>query len=74
MVWFSCGNCNDTVKKAKVQQHAYSCGSYEFTCVDCLSTFDRETVKVGRQGCAPPKVALHQLYIITIAGPYDVCH
>ncbi|KPI90708.1 putative Zinc-finger containing protein [Leptomonas seymouri] len=45
MVSFTCNNCQDVVKKPKVQSHASSCGTHSFACVDCMRVFDLETIK-----------------------------
>jgi cell growth-regulating nucleolar protein len=45
MVSFTCNHCQDVVKKPKVQGHANTCGSYSFTCVDCMHVFDLNTIK-----------------------------
>lgn len=45
MVSFSCNYCNDVVTKPKIQNHARSCGSDSFSCVDCMKVFDLETIK-----------------------------
>ena len=45
MVSFVCDSCAATLKKAKVAQHAYSCGSYYYACIDCGESFDTETIK-----------------------------
>jgi cell growth-regulating nucleolar protein len=45
MVSFSCNVCNDVVTKGKVANHARSCRSYSFSCVDCMEVFDLETIK-----------------------------
>ena len=42
---FNCGRCGDVIKKPKVATHSAQCGSYSFTCVDCMVTFDLQTVK-----------------------------
>ena len=42
MVSFQCENCGDTVKKAKLEQHARSCRPFKgFTCIDCMKTFQQ---------------------------------
>lgn len=38
-------SCAATLKKAKVAQHSYSCGSYYYSCIDCGDQFDTETIK-----------------------------
>ena len=45
MVSFNCQRCADVVKKPKVVSHAAQCGSGAFTCVDCMVTFDLNTIK-----------------------------
>ena len=40
MVWFSCEDCGDTVKKPKLANHAARCSAFALTCVDCQSTFE----------------------------------
>jgi len=40
MVSFSCEQCNDTVKKPKLDQHAGRCRGAYFTCASSLSTLD----------------------------------
>eukprot|EP00455_Lapot_gusevi_P030102 TRINITY_DN3229_c0_g1_i2.p1 TRINITY_DN3229_c0_g1~~TRINITY_DN3229_c0_g1_i2.p1 ORF type:complete len:198 (+),score=72.63 TRINITY_DN3229_c0_g1_i2:105-698(+) len=39
MVTFTCDWCQESVKKAKVKNHQFSCGSDSFSCVDCSKTF-----------------------------------
>ncbi|KAI3384011.1 hypothetical protein SNEBB_009300 [Seison nebaliae] len=45
MVSFTCGNCNDTLKKSKVQNHVTfgQCKNAEISCIDCCQTFDLNT-------------------------------
>lgn len=38
MVWFIC-QCGESLKKPKVAQHLYGCGSPSISCVDCGKTF-----------------------------------
>lgn len=47
MVSFNCNRCQDVVKKPKVPTHAMGCGGSNalFTCVDCMVTFDMNSVK-----------------------------
>ena len=45
MVSFTCHNCQDVVKKPKVQSHANMCGSHSLTGVDCMHVFDLDTIK-----------------------------
>uniref|UniRef100_A0A0A9ZJK9 UPF0743 protein C215.06c n=1 Tax=Lygus hesperus TaxID=30085 RepID=A0A0A9ZJK9_LYGHE len=45
MVSFTCGNCQDVVKKPKVLAHAAFCHCNHFTCVDCMSIFTQSSVK-----------------------------
>ena len=45
MVSFNCQRCQDVVKKPKVPSHAASCGSYSFSCVDCMKLFDLDSIK-----------------------------
>lgn len=45
MVSFCCNVCNDVVTKGKVANHSRSCGSYSFSCVDCMVVFDLDTIK-----------------------------
>ncbi|KAJ1610962.1 nitrogen permease regulator-like protein [Cryptosporidium canis] len=42
MVSFVCGNCQDVLKKNKVDSHCVGrCrNAWEFTCIDCNSTFE----------------------------------
>lgn len=39
MVWFSCEDCGDTVKKPKLSNHKSRCSASNLTCVDCQATF-----------------------------------
>ena len=49
MVSFSCQNCNDTVKKPKLQMHMNRCQA-PVDCIDCSSTFDAHSAKwVGNE-------------------------
>lgn len=45
MVSFNCQRCADVVKKPKIPSHAQQCGSKAFTCVDCMVTFDLDTIR-----------------------------
>ena len=45
MVSFSCSRCGDVVKKPKVQTHAQQCGTGAFSCVDCMETFDLNSIQ-----------------------------
>ncbi|GAA5995911.1 uncharacterized protein JCM10292_004824 [Rhodotorula paludigena] len=40
MVSFSCGNCGDTMKKNRLDQHAQRCRGAYFECIDCNTTFE----------------------------------
>lgn len=44
MVSFSCQNCNDTVKKPKLQMHMNRCQA-PVDCIDCSTTFDGHSAK-----------------------------
>lgn len=50
MVSFSCNYCQDVVTKPKVLNHVRSCGGDHYTCVDCMATFDLNTIK-GHTSC-----------------------
>ncbi|CAD2218519.1 LYAR-type C2HC zinc finger containing protein, putative [Angomonas deanei] len=50
MVSFTCGNCQDVIKKPKVLSHSLQCHSNLFICVDCMMEFDTESVK-GHTSC-----------------------
>ena len=39
MVTFSCGTCNESLKKQKVEQHYYRCRNDYVTCIDCNADF-----------------------------------
>merc|ERR1711976_43781 len=39
MVTFSCGTCNESLKKQKVEQHYYRCRNDYVTCIDCNHDF-----------------------------------
>ncbi|KAI8820823.1 LYAR-type C2HC zinc finger-domain-containing protein [Fimicolochytrium jonesii] len=39
MVSFVCDSCQETLKKAKLDQHTYRCHYAQFTCIDCSTTF-----------------------------------
>jgi cell growth-regulating nucleolar protein len=40
MVFFTCEGCNETLKKAKVEQHSYSCKKcWAVSCIDCSQIF-----------------------------------
>ncbi|TPX33582.1 hypothetical protein SmJEL517_g03564 [Synchytrium microbalum] len=39
MVSFSCEVCQETLKKAKLDQHFNKCPNAQFTCIDCSVTF-----------------------------------
>merc|ERR1712226_1506076 len=39
MVTFSCGTCNESLKKQKVEQHYFRCRNDYVTCIDCNSDF-----------------------------------
>ncbi|RKO83063.1 hypothetical protein BDK51DRAFT_6108, partial [Blyttiomyces helicus] len=39
MVSFVCDYCQETMKKAKLDQHTYRCRNAQFSCVDCSVTF-----------------------------------
>lgn len=45
MVWFVCDSCQSTMKKNKVEQHAWSCGNYSVSCVDCSVSFPENEFK-----------------------------
>jgi hypothetical protein len=38
MVSFNCDNCQETVKKPRLDQHSWKCQA-SFTCIDCSKTF-----------------------------------
>eukprot|EP00798_Chlamydomonas_sp_ICE-L_P002997 gene2997-13011_t len=64
MVWFICGDCGDSIKKPKLQNHFYQCGSYCFSCVDCSTVFDRQSAQKHAQ-C----VTEHQKYALGATKP-----
>ena len=39
MVSFVCDYCQETLKKAKLRNHALRCRNAQFSCVDCYTTF-----------------------------------
>ncbi|TPX56951.1 hypothetical protein PhCBS80983_g04165 [Powellomyces hirtus] len=39
MVSFVCESCQETLKKAKLDQHTYRCHYAQFSCIDCSVTF-----------------------------------
>ncbi|KAI9142302.1 hypothetical protein BKA69DRAFT_1124259 [Paraphysoderma sedebokerense] len=39
MVSFVCDSCQETLKKAKLDNHTYRCRNYQFTCIDCNTSF-----------------------------------
>merc|ERR1711976_448980 len=39
MVTFTCGNCGESLKKSKVEQHYYRCRMDYVTCIDCNKDF-----------------------------------
>lgn len=39
MVTFSCGTCNESLKKQKVEQHWFRCKNDYVTCIDCNGDF-----------------------------------
>ncbi|KAJ3105316.1 hypothetical protein HDU97_008213 [Phlyctochytrium planicorne] len=39
MVSFVCDYCQETLKKAKLDQHAQRCRNAQFSCIDCSTTF-----------------------------------
>ncbi|CAN0173363.1 unnamed protein product, partial [Hapterophycus canaliculatus] len=44
MVYFVCESCNETLKKAQVDRHLYSCKNcWGVTCVDCNFTFEGDS-------------------------------
>ncbi|CAM9449539.1 unnamed protein product [Laminaria digitata] len=46
MVYFVCESCNETLKKAQVERHLYSCKNcWGVTCVDCNFTFEGESFR-----------------------------
>ncbi|CAN0077752.1 unnamed protein product [Ectocarpus sp. 6 AP-2014] len=46
MVYFVCESCNETLKKAQVDRHLYSCKScWGVTCVDCNFTFEGDSFR-----------------------------
>lgn len=50
MVWFQCDDCGENIKKPKLAIHFSRCGSYKFSCIDCGTTFDRQSVQ-GHTAC-----------------------
>lgn len=50
MVSFSCDECQDVVTKPKVQRHLLKCRGATLSCLDCLKTFDKQTV-IGHTSC-----------------------
>ncbi|CAN0303459.1 unnamed protein product, partial [Scytosiphon promiscuus] len=46
MVYFVCESCNETLKKAQVDRHLYSCKNcWGVTCVDCNFTFEGDSFR-----------------------------
>jgi hypothetical protein len=48
MVSFVCDNCAETVKKPKLRNHMYSCGSSGASCLDCGVSFKGNAFEVSR--------------------------
>lgn len=49
MVWFSCEDCGDSVKKPKLKNHFLQCNASALTCVDCQETFDPKQAQAHDQ-------------------------
>lgn len=45
MVSFVCDGCQETLKKAKLEQHSFRCKKAQFSCIDCFTTFQGEDYK-----------------------------
>lgn len=50
MVSFSCDECQDVVTKPKVNRHLIRCRGATLSCLDCLKTFNEQTV-TGHTSC-----------------------
>ncbi|GJQ12598.1 hypothetical protein GpartN1_g4389.t1 [Galdieria partita] len=44
MVSFCCDQCQEVVKKPKIEKHFFTCRTHSVSCVDCGKTFDRASV------------------------------
>ena len=50
MVVFICEACNESLKRAKVAQHRYSCrGCWTLSCMDCNLRFNGDDYLGGRE-------------------------
>ncbi|GAA5973163.1 hypothetical protein JCM11641_006299 [Rhodosporidiobolus odoratus] len=59
MVSFCCEQCNDTVKKPKLDQHAGRCRGAQFTCIDCNVTFEGTSYR-GHTSCVSEEQRYHK--------------
>ncbi|KAJ3381776.1 hypothetical protein HDU92_005125 [Lobulomyces angularis] len=50
MVSFVCDYCQETLKKAKLDNHTYRCKNYAFSCIDCYQSFQGTSYK-GHTSC-----------------------
>eukprot|EP00884_Botryococcus_braunii_P000846 jgi/Botrbrau1/10762/Bobra.180_2s0027.1 len=68
MVWFSCGDCGESVKKPKLSAHFNSCRAACLTCIDCCQDFDRAGAK-SHVSC----VSEHEKYALGATKPGGFC-
>lgn len=43
MVYFTCDQCGDSLKKNQVTKHTYKCKSDQFSCIDCQVVFNKKS-------------------------------
>uniref|UniRef100_A0A183C5G4 C2H2-type domain-containing protein n=1 Tax=Globodera pallida TaxID=36090 RepID=A0A183C5G4_GLOPA len=43
MVFFTCDECGETMKKKQVLQHNHRCHTTRYSCMDCQTVFDRDS-------------------------------
>ena len=69
MVFFSCEGCNETLKKAQVENHIRRCGC-PVSCVDCSKVFPGMTYAQVR---APARVRGSALCIVLCCVVCIIC-
>lgn len=50
MVYFVCNNCQETIRKCKVDEHSMRCHSDSYSCVDCGKDFSLREAR-GHNTC-----------------------
>jgi ribosomal protein L37AE/L43A len=62
---FVCDTCQETLKKAKLDQHAQRCRQAVFSCIDCYKTFKGTEYRV-HTSCITEVEKYHKIKVLPV--------